>query len=147
MKELSKYQKEAKRWYDQAREDLVSAKILLDNKRFYLVCFLAQQIAEKALKSVIYFNKEDLVLGHSIKKLADWAGKYQNSFKDLGKIISILDTYYIPTRYPNGLPDSIPAEVFPEKTALEAFNLAKVTIKKVKEYFILNFFSIKMNQL
>ncbi|MHA1291551.1 MAG: HEPN domain-containing protein [Promethearchaeota archaeon] len=50
MKNLNKYQNEAKRWYDQSREDLKSAKILLENKRYYMVCFLSQQIAEKALK-------------------------------------------------------------------------------------------------
>ncbi len=55
----------------EAKEDLISAKILFDAERYYLVCYLAQQIAEKALKSVIYFNKEDLVLGHSVRKLVE----------------------------------------------------------------------------
>jgi HEPN domain-containing protein len=31
MKEQSKFEKEAKRWFNQALEDLQSAKILLDN--------------------------------------------------------------------------------------------------------------------
>ena len=105
-----------------------------------MVCFLSQQIAEKVLKSVIYLNKEDFVLGHSIKRLADWAGQYDKRFKALGKKTAILDTYYIPTRYPNGLPDSIPAEVFPANTAYEAYKLAKETIKEVKKYLFLNFF-------
>ena len=140
MKKRSKYQKEAKRWYDQSREDLKSAKILLDNERYYMVCFVSQQIAEKALKSVIYLNKEDLVLGHSIKKLADWAGQYDDTFKELGKEIAILDSYYIPTRYPNGLPDSIPAEVFSSSSAQKTYKLAKITIKEVKRHLFLNFF-------
>lgn len=71
MSEISKYSKESKRWLDQAIEDLNSAKILFENERCYLFCFISQQIVENALKSVIYFNKEDLVLGHSFKKLAD----------------------------------------------------------------------------
>ena len=137
MRELSKFEKEAKRWFNQELEDLQSAKILLDNKRYYLVCFLCQQIVEKALKSVIYFNKEDLVIGHSVKKLADWAGEFEDDFKKLGNEISILDTYYIPTRYPNGLPDGIPAEVFNEKSAQSAFELTEETIQTIREY--LNF--------
>ncbi len=137
MKEQSKFEKEAKRWFNQALEDLQSAKILLDNKRYYLVCFLCQQIVEKALKSVIYFNKEDLVIGHSVKKLADWAGEFDEEFKKLGEKISVLDTYYITTRYPNGLPDGIPAEVFNEKMAQSAFELTEETIQTVRKY--LNF--------
>lgn len=137
MNEINKFKKEAKRWFNQAFEDLKSTKILFENKRYYLVCFLSQQIAEKALKSVIYFNNEDLVIGHSVKILADWAGQFDVIFKKLGEKISILDSYYIPTRYPNGLPDGIPAEVFNEKAAQGALDLAEETIKIVKKY--LNF--------
>jgi len=137
MREISKFEREAKRWFSQALEDLLSAKILLDNKRYYLVCFLCQQIVEKALKSVIYFNKEDLVIGHSVKKLADWAGEFDEDFKKLGEKISILDTYYITTRYPNGLPDGIPAEVFNKNIAQSAFELTEETIQAVRKY--LNF--------
>ena len=137
MNEINKFKKEAKRWFNQAFEDLKSTKILFENKRYYLVCFLSHQIAEKALKSVIYFNNEDLVIGHSVKILADWAGQFDVIFKKLGEKISILDSYYIPTRYPNGLPDGIPAEVFNEKAAQGALDLAEETIKIVKKY--LNF--------
>ncbi len=119
---------------DQAKEDLESARILFENQKYYLVCFLSQQIAEKALKAVIYFNGEDLVIGHSVKKLADWAGEFGERFKTLAKKISILDSYYIPTRYPNGIPDGIPAEVFNKDTAQNAFDMAKKTIKLVSEY-------------
>jgi HEPN domain-containing protein len=121
MNEINKYRKEAMRWLDQAKEDLDSARILLENQKYYMVCFLSQQIAEKALKAVIYYNGEDLVIGHSVKKLTDWAGKFEVQFRNLGKKISLLDSYYIPTRYPNGLPDGIPADVFNESSAKEAF--------------------------
>ncbi len=137
---MKKHRKESKRWFDQSLEDLKSAKILHYNKRYYLVCFLSHQIVEKALKSVIYLNKEDLVLGHSINKLSNWAGEFDNSFKKLGQEVSIFDTYYIPTRYPNGLPDGIPAEVFNKNIAQNALNLVKKSIKVVRNYLILNFF-------
>jgi HEPN domain-containing protein len=134
MNEPTKYFKEAKRWFEQAVEDLKSAEILFENERYYLVCFISQQTVEKALKSVIYFNKEDFVLGHSVKKLADWAGTFESKFIELAKDVSILDSYYIPTRYPNGLPEGIPAEVFNEKSANDSLNLAKKTIEIVKSY-------------
>jgi HEPN domain-containing protein len=134
MNEINRYIKEAERWFEQALEDLKSAQILLEHKRYYLVCFISQQVVEKALKSVIYFNKEDLVLGHSVKKLADWAGNFDEQFKKLSENVSILDSYYIPTRYPNGLPDGIPADVFNKKAAVDALDLAQTTINLVKLY-------------
>jgi len=137
LSEPNKYYKEAKRWIEQAKEDLISAKILFDAKRYYLVCFLAQQIVEKALKSVIYFNKEDLVLGHSVRKLVVWASKFDKRFDDLINKISILDSYYIPTRYPNGLPEGIPADIFNRNAAETAFKLAESTVQIITNY--LNF--------
>ena len=134
MSELNKYYKEAKRWIEQAKEDLISAKILFDAERYYLVCYLAQQIAEKALKSVIYFNKDDLVLGRSVRKLVEWASKFDKRFEDLINKISILDSYYIPTRYPNGLPEGIPAEIFNRDAAEIAFKLAKSTVQIITDY-------------
>jgi HEPN domain-containing protein len=134
LSETKKYYNEAKRWIGQAKEDLISAKILLDAKRYYLVCFLAQQIVEKALKSVIYFNKEDLVLGHSVRKLVVWASKFDKRFEDLTNKISILDSFYIPTRYPNGLPEGIPADIFNRDAAETAFKLAKSTVQIITNY-------------
>lgn len=134
MSETNKYYNEAKRWIEQAKEDLISAKILFEAKRYYLVCFLAQQIAEKALKSVIYFNKEDLVLGHSVRKLVVWASKFDKRFEDLTNKISILDSFYIPTRYPNGLPEGIPADIFNRDAAETAFKLAKSTVQIITNY-------------
>jgi len=44
---------EAKRWFLQALRDLDDAKFNLSGGRFNVVCFLAQQAAEKALKSYL----------------------------------------------------------------------------------------------
>jgi HEPN domain-containing protein len=41
--------REAARWLTQAQADLKTAEVLLDSERFYMVCFLSQQIAEKAM--------------------------------------------------------------------------------------------------
>jgi HEPN domain-containing protein len=45
---------------------------------------------------------------------------------------SILDSYYIPIRYPNGLPDGIPAEVFTEEAAFGAVELANQAVEFVR---------------
>lgn len=134
MSKKNRYYKEAKRWIEQAKEDLISAEILFNSKRYYLVCFLSQQIVEKALKSAIYFNGEDLVLGHSVKNLVERTSDFDMKFKELKNKVPILDSYYIPTRYPNGLPEGIPAEIFNQEAAKNALELAKTTVQIVKEY-------------
>jgi HEPN domain-containing protein len=134
MSDKNRYYKEAIRWLEQAVEDLTSAEILFQNRRYYLVCFLSQQIVEKALKAVIYYDGEDLVLGHSVKNLIERVSSIDIKFKQLKEKLPILDSYYIPTRYPNGLPDGIPADVFTQEAAQNALELAKSTVDFVQKY-------------
>jgi len=116
---------EAQRWLDQAREDLSSACVLLDGERFYLVCFMAHQIADKALKAYLYSVGEEAVIGHGIERLATRAAEHDSDFARLREQISILDTYYVPTRYPNSLPDGIPAHAYNRQAAEDAMRLAR----------------------
>jgi HEPN domain-containing protein len=46
---------------------------------------------------------------------------------------AILDGYDVPTRYPNTLPDSIPARVYTEPAAREAVALAAEVVRFVAE--------------
>jgi HEPN domain-containing protein len=139
MSDRNRYYKEAKRWSKQAAEDLTSAEILFENERYYLVCFLSQQIAEKALKAVIYYDGEDIVLGHSVKNLIERVSNIDIKFKQLKDKLPILDSYYIPTRYPNGLPDGIPADVFTQEAAMNALELAKITVELVQKHIKVEF--------
>ena len=133
MKEKNNYLITAKRWYLQAREDFKSANILLEHERHYLVYFLSQQIVEKALKALLYYHGENIVYGHSVKKLADWVGKLENNLQNLSKKVAILDVYYITTRYPYALPGSIPAEVFTKKDSVETLKIASEIIQLVEK--------------
>jgi HEPN domain-containing protein len=44
-----------------------------------------------------------------------------------------LDLYYIPTRYPNGIPGGVPYEAFDEESAKKALNLAASVIELVQQ--------------
>jgi HEPN domain-containing protein len=46
---------------------------------------------------------------------------------------SILEGYYVPTRYPNSLPDSIPAKVYTQDDAREAARLAEEMVTFVRQ--------------
>ena len=122
---------EGRRWLDQAKEDLKWARRLADEGGYHLACFLAQQVAEKAIKGLLYAKGESLVLGHSVAVLAEKAEQYDARIAQKRESWSILDGYYIPTRYPNGLPDSIPALVYNRKAAVEAVELAADVVATV----------------
>ena len=115
---------EGRRWLEQAEEDLRWADDLARRGGYHIACFLAQQIGEKALKAFLYASGEEIVLGHSVERLCAEAARYEPDFRERARRWSILDGHYVPTRYPNSLPDSIPARVYTEDAAAEAVRLA-----------------------
>lgn len=124
---------EGLRWLNQAREDLRWTELLAREGGYHLACFLAQQVAEKALKAFLYAQGEEIVLGHSVAVLCAHAGAFNPDLAGKRDDWSILDGYYVPTRYPDGLPDGIPSNVFNEKAALDAARLARDAVETVTE--------------
>jgi HEPN domain-containing protein len=124
---------EGQRWLDQAVQDLKWAKHLAEAGGWHIACFLSQQVAEKALKAFLYAQGEEIVIGHSVARLGASAEKYEPGFTERVKRWSLLDGYYIPTRYPNGLPDGIPAEVYNREAAQGAVELAEDAVIYVQQ--------------
>ncbi len=124
---------EGLRWLEQSAEDLKWAKLLAREGGYHIACFLAQQVAEKAIKAFLYAQGEELVVGHSVDALLARAAEYDRRFEEKRSSWSGLDSYYIPTRYPNGLPDSIPARVFNARLAQDAVRLAEEAVRFVAE--------------
>ncbi len=104
---MTKREREARRWWRQARRDLESAEINARNARHEVVCFLGHQAAEKALKAFLYSQGESPVLGHALIELTARAAAYAASLAGLREAAKTLDAYYIPSRYPNGLTDDV----------------------------------------
>lgn len=124
---------EGLRWLEQADEDLKWAKLLAREGGYHIACFLSQQVAEKAIKAFLYAQGEELVVGHSVDALLTRACGYEPRFGEKCSSWSALDGYYIPTRYPNGLPDSIPARVFNARLAQDAVELAGEAVRFVAD--------------
>ncbi len=124
---------EGRRWLIQAERDFNALKDLATGSHYHLVCFNAQQTAEKALKAFLYYQGKELIFTHSVTKLCEEATQYDDTFTALRKEIKTLDTYYLEARYPNALVDNIPAEFFDEDDAREAIIMAKKTLEFVKE--------------
>ena len=62
-----------------------------------LVCFLAQQLADKALKALRYAPGEELVIGHSVRQVCQRAAAYETQLLEHLDAWAILDTYDIAT--------------------------------------------------
>jgi HEPN domain-containing protein len=107
----------ARRWLQTAEEDLAAARTLHDHEMYAASCFHSQQAGKKSIKAIWFFEDED-PWGQSVKKLDEFPKK--DDFPDLAEVnnfAALLDKYYIPTRYPNGLPDLTPGQVYNQSDA------------------------------
>ena len=120
---------EGRRWLDQARDDLRWAEHLAREGGYNIACFLAQQVAEKALKGFLYSRGADLVMTHSVDELLGMAAVHDEAFRTAPQGWGSLDGYYVATRYPNALPGSIPARVYSREMAAGAVGLAREVVE------------------
>ncbi len=122
---------EASRWLTTAWEDLRAAEVLRDAALFSHCCFLAQQGAEKAIKALHMLQDVD-PWGHSIQKLmADLPERpaSMEPWQDYLDKASALDRFYIPARYPNGLPDLTPGTTFNRRDADTSLEQAQAIVQ------------------
>jgi HEPN domain-containing protein len=125
---------QAMRWFLTAQDDLQSAEILHTNLKFAQSCFYAQQAGEKALKA-LYFSRDIEPWGHSLLKLSkEFVGSSEDmrQMKQIEKDSRDLDRYYIPTRYPDGLPGTTPAEAYGSVDSESAIKSAKSILSFVQ---------------
>lgn len=127
------HREEAERWWRQASADSKDGEYLLNGRKYNLACFIFQQAAEKALKAFLYSQGEDVVVGHAVHKLLQSCAGYDRDFKEISSEVNGLDGYYIPTRYPNGLPDGVPADVFTLKDAQHAREMCQKIMTLVSQ--------------
>jgi len=126
---------EEERWLRQAEKDLESARDSGKAKHYEWACFQSQQAAEKTPKAFLYSKGLRAILTHSIRELVSDCSKYETDFSNLLSQGKVLDTYYISTRYPNGLVgNEIPAQYYSEEDASQCINHAGSILKTVKRF-------------
>ena len=128
---------EAERWLRQAESDLAFAALGAREGFPAQACFTSQQAAEKALKAVLYLSGIRFAPGHSVVELLDRAGAAVADtdaapLRRLEDSARQLDQYYIPTRYPNGRPGGVPAEVFTDTQAEDAVGRARTFVEAAR---------------
>lgn len=125
---------EAARWLKQAENDLQFGRIAIREEYFHQACFIAQQAAEKSLKSSLYGLGERIVLGHSVVDLLSRLAVHQPPSSSLQEAAGVLDQYYVPTRYPNGLPGGVPFEAFGRDQAEAALRKAEAFLTLARQH-------------
>ena len=128
---MSEPKAEARRWLDAAREDLAAARLLAGAGHHAQACFLAQQVAEKAVKAVHYARGARVVIGHNVRALIEQLAPAAAALDGLRDAARELDLLYVPTRYPNGLEQGTPAQAFSAAQSERALELAARFIEAV----------------
>ena len=120
---------DAARWLATATEDLVVARVLAAGGHHAHACFHAQQAAEKAVKAIWRARGQE-PWGHSVQKLLMDLPEVGGSEcpEHLVQVAAVLDRLYIPTRYPNGLPDLTPEQSFFESDSTAALANARLVL-------------------
>ncbi len=124
MSRSSSHSTDSKRYYDwffHAYEDLLAAKLLIDDNRLLgPAIFHCQQAIEKSLKAFMLFKTRRLLDGHNLTWLCKQAAMLDSGFtKWIGKS-TLLNRFYIETRYPADIPEDITRSLAEE--ILEATN-------------------------
>lgn len=115
---------------DYARSDLNAGRTLLQNPDHYprQVCFLAQQAAEKSIKSILVFLEIKFPYIHDLDRLRDllpdgW--RVKTEYPDLAE----LTVWGVVVRYPGDMPDAVTAD------ARQALQTAEGIYQLVEEDF------------
>lgn len=77
---------------------------------------------------MLYADGADTVLGHSVQTLCRAVAELHPDTAARCPEWATLDLFYIPTRYPDALPDGVPAEVYTRTQADAAIALAAETV-------------------
>lgn len=107
-------------WLFFADSDLTLAGKALEEHIYHLACFHAQQAAEKLLKACLAKHEARIPKTHSLDELYELVLPYYSALQEHRSALETLGRYYIPTRYPDALPGSLPEGLPIERDAQEA---------------------------
>ncbi|OGC10343.1 hypothetical protein A3J90_03800 [candidate division WOR-1 bacterium RIFOXYC2_FULL_37_10] len=111
-------------WLEQSKEDLLSAKALLNAHRYTWCAFICQQTLEKCLKAI--YVKEKKSIPPYIHKLERLCQILEIDLpNDLLESLIEIDKYYIASRYPS----------YVEKLNIKKLDQAKKLFSKTEEIY------------
>lgn len=88
-------------WLQYAHDDLKSAKVLLQEEIYNMVCFHSQQVAEKLFKSFIAGYNKEIPRTHNLIRLHKICEDlYSGKLEVDSEALMFLNDVYIESRYP-----------------------------------------------
>ncbi len=133
-----KRRSEAQRWFRQSLYDLEAVRWNIQGGFYEQACFLAQQAGEKALKALLYYlgARRKALLTHSLWEMVREVAKQVPELDAIARPARHLDLHYIPSRYPNGLPDGYPHIFYDKEMAENALESSETIVQTVREFFL-----------
>lgn len=111
---------EIQRLWEQAQEDLETARRLLQVERYYASVFFSQQATEKALKACYQARFQRVVFTHDLVEL----GEAMQAPPEVMEAARELTSDYVTTRYPNAA-NAVPARLYTEASAKMHLEMAE----------------------
>ena len=124
--------KDLNNWFSFAEDDIKMAKSAFKEKIFNQVCFHSQQGTEKILKGFLKSKGINVPKTHFLVELLKICVSIDKDFQQLRDKCAILDDYYIPTRYPDAIPGSLPENLPQKKDAEEALSILEHIFEFIK---------------
>lgn len=122
--------KYVKDWFKHGDADLLAAEILYrEGGPAHVICFHAQQIAEKYLKGYLAARGKSIRKVHQLDELLSECEKIDETLVSLQEQVLYLTDFYIETRYPGDIPD------MGMKTAKRALDDARLIREFILERF------------
>jgi len=115
-------------WLRQAERDLLQAESSQREGLHEWACFAAQQAAEKAVKALHLHLGQD-ACGQVVAKLLTNLPDHIAVPPDLIEKAKVLDTFYIPTSYPNGFSEGASYEHYGPLQSEEAIRYAREVVE------------------
>jgi len=122
---------EIRGWLTFVAEDLKMAELALQEGIYNQACFHAEQCAEKSLKAMILSKGQMPPHTHKLTDLLSLLPK--NFHKSKREEIVLLDRFYIPTRYPDALPGTLPEGLPTQKDAEQAIKIARGIFEEISK--------------
>ena len=118
-------------WLSQALRDLEQARDSKEAGRHEWACFAAHQAAEKAVKA-LHLRRGQEAWGHVVVRLLRELPVDVRAEDALIERARVLDTFYIPARYPNSHSEGAPFEHYGPLQSEEAIGYAGEIVEFVR---------------
>lgn len=123
-------------WLHQAQADLAQASLSAGAGHHEWACFASHQAVEKALKALHLQQGQQSWghgLGRSYRELPEAVvEQLAAAVTDLEDRLRVLDALYIPTRYPDSLPEGAPTDHFGRLQSSDAISHARALVEAIR---------------